>query len=596
MSTIQPSAQCWLDYRHPEWTKWSEAWERANDFYTGDCIRPEKLRKYLSQKASAEHDEAFRDRLNIPNYDHDFGTVVDKLRGVLFSAESRANYLPSLRVREKVKGPDGTILSIEKWGDGLGDPTDKDTLAGRLEYDADGQGNGRSVVMERLATELLVTGDAWQMIGMIPRDDNSSSSPYLDEEGGDRSEMLPVYQVLSALSVVNWQINSRNNLLEWALISEEYDARASWTDGPDSATSQRYLLVNKDGWSRWLKNDKKEAVQTGEGGTWEYYNRRDQRVVPLRHVTLPTTRKVGPALADKAQVLLNKQSELDAVSRNSAFPLLSLVGDDNSIDQLARRIREGNKVLQRNPDWRGDHSFISPSSDSLEVRLKAIQQERKAFHSAAFLQYGDSIGGVQKSATQVNAETHSGIGAFLTTIKSTIDDSEGWFLGLIAQAQWRKGSPGEKNWWKATQERSDTFAPLDPDAAVSADIEKFFGSKEKEPAPLGRSAQVQGARQIASYMGVIIDNNEAEAAVDLVNAQRYGSLMASYGIEVPPDMKAQIAERIARALGLNGAQAIAQAVNTSAEQGVEQAEAARLAQADTAPAPAPPSSDPTVTA
>lgn len=503
----------WLDFRHPEYQRRAREWQKALDHYNGRCRDAGRIREYIVQRGTAETEKAYEERLRLAHFKPLMATAVDALVGMLFSAEEQANY-----------------VTVDDKGNGLGDRKNPKTLAGRLERNADGSGAGRVAMMKRLARYILVCDTPWAMV--------------------DVAGEMPVYRVFSPLSVVNWR-EVDGEIVE-ALIEEEHDMRTSIMD--NAQPGKRYLHLRLDGWQRFVKGEKGVAEDNGPGGfgTYRYVDREGRALLPLFRVASPFNRPLGSQWADEQNAIWNKKSQLDHLLRNSSWSILNFMGDAEALATAAQSMNAGFKALTNDPTAAKAHHFISADTASAEVQLKVLQDDTNGYKASVFQQFGDAA--KEKSATQIQHEGQSGVGAALQLLKGVVDDAENGLLDRIAQAKYSGASaPADKrHWFVARIERSDTFAPLNPDAAAAAASARAFGTKDTPGAPLGRTARIAVAKEIAGYAGVEPVEEEIAAELDLRALKDVADLALSLGVDkvIPAAARVEIAMRLLRAGGL----------------------------------------------
>ena len=79
----------WLDTQSPHYKASVSAWRLAAAHYRAD-VRELRAAEYLIQRAQAESDEQFKERLQLADYPALFALVVDSYVGRLRAAEEKA--------------------------------------------------------------------------------------------------------------------------------------------------------------------------------------------------------------------------------------------------------------------------------------------------------------------------------------------------------------------------------------------------------------------------------------------------------------------------------------------------------------------------
>lgn len=508
---------CWLDHRHPEWKANIRRWAFTRDQYTAEVLDEGKVADYLVQRLQGESDETFRERCRLADFTNHFATAVDSLVGMLGNVEGDAN-----RVYQDKKNDQLT------WGDRI-DPA---SFIGRMWQDADGQGTSWENFWKAINTELSLHHLTW-----IVADNHC-----------DRA----VIRNVVAESCVNWWYGPRTlsqdpeerKAAPWglvkALVMETVDTRSDITDDADKASSTRYVLYTLAGWERWEKNAKGEAVRVdGDAGAGEYaYEDRDGNpMLPIFPVRIPMRRNVGWYLAKKNNVIFNKESERDHILRVANFPKLLLVGTEEQAKKKAADLKKGANVLHRIPGQDAD-AYIAPDASCATVAGEALEKKVKDFHRTAFNEYDQGV--VPRTATEVRQVVSSGAGAWLQQLKTTLDGAENAAYPLLAQVEFPKK---RDLWWIARCERSDNFLPADPDTVVDKQAARTFGTGKA--VPLGRTARIAVAKQVAEHQGAAVNEVQIAAAVDA--QAMLDAIAQNPNLPIPPALEARIVAKLAAA-------------------------------------------------
>ena len=518
-SVIKP--ETWVDYHPPAYLREVMKWAYARDHYTGECASIRKITQYLIRKGIGETLEAYQERVALADYTPHFAHIVDSLAGMLFGIEVDAD---------------------RTWG-ALGDETKIETPAGKLAVDADGDRNGYKTVWKVLTTELIAIHDAWLFV----------------DGGADPKH--PRIRIIPAEAVTNWRFE--NGVLVEALIREIADKRDSIRDDPKK-TAVQYLYMDVDGWQRYEKQAASKdpaaavaqqgasaqpareiVVEFDKPGTWQYVNIAGARTIPLTPVSLPLRRHVGYMLARKANSIFNKESERDALLRHCSFPLLNIVASDNQYKKIVDMLKKGARALQVLPQA-NQHAFIAPSPAPAQMLESALTQKVHDIYITGFREYGGAgqrSQGNSKTAAEARIDMATGIAAFLQMTKSAIDDGENAVLFFLEQTLF----PNDKaKWGQARVNRSDDFVPFDLNEMLERIHGRYFGTG---PVPIGRTARIQAAVQIAKGDGLIVDEQEIAADVDMAALSTALQAVTLLDPSMPPEAKGEMVIRVLASLG-----------------------------------------------
>lgn len=484
MSVVEQArgqAATWLDDRHPDYRRNGARWEFAQDHYSGEVLDPTKITTYLVRKAQAESEQAYLERAGLADYTPHFATVVDALAGMLFAVEADAN---------RFLGDEETP--------GLGSYNDRESPMFRLWRNIDGRGTGWLTLFKQLAINLVVTHRAWIIVS---------------RQGDDA-----VAHVWPAQSVLNWFYDSSGNLAQ-VLVSETVDQR---TDIKNSTKQiqQRWTLYKTDGWERWGKDAKQEPTLLDQG-VYErpFTNEAGQPILPIYPVELPLRRQIGWVLAKKANAIFNRESERDHLLRTANFPLLVLVGNNAQYKEAVTDLKAGVRALRHDPSYSTTHTFIAPGTGSATIASDALQRKVEEFYEVAFKEYGQAAR--VQTATEIQHDVASGIGAFLQMLKAAVDDAENQLMLRVAQIEYPQD---EKRWFINHVERSETFVPTDIQDIIDRLKKRYFCAPTDNPVPVGVSGLFQAAKEIATFDGLTIDENEVKAAIMTSEYNRLATL------------------------------------------------------------------------
>lgn len=460
----------WLDFTNPVYDRSAKKWLYARDHYSGEAADPDKIEYYLVQKKLGETRENYEERLQLADYTPHFGVVVDELAGMLFVSEEDVT---------------------RDWG-ALGDPDKPESIAGILASDATEQGEGWETLWKLLAIEL--TG--------IHR-------TYMFVDGGAKTTGDHVrVRIVPAESVRNWRVV--NGVLVEALIAEWVDVRTDLEQDPQP--QMQYLRLKTEGWTRWRKDkDGNPVTVPGDdaSGTWTYQTRSGQATIPLVPVELPLKRHVGYMLAKKACAIFNQESARDNLIRYGNFPILNVIGNDKTYKSVIKALTDGARALQNQPG-NSQHSFIAPESGPADAAGKILERKVTEFYRVAFKSFED-VARERVTATEIKARLAGGVFAFLTLLKAAVEDAENQVLYLLEQQA--LGPKRKSEWGQASVERSDDFVPVDINEVVERLRKRYFG--DQAVVPVGRTARIQAAMEVARWDGLEADEDEVAAAVDM---------------------------------------------------------------------------------
>lgn len=509
-----PSAiahKSWLRYEHPFYSANKAKWQYVRDHYNGEVIDPKKIATYLIRRATGETQDAYDERCKLADYTNHFAEAVEGLAGMVFAVEGDANR-----------------TFLDKEGRGLGKIDDPSTPIGRLWQRADPDGNGYTTVYKQLLVYLTLYQFGWVMVD--PADGESQ------------------IRVIEPLSVPNWSPDGRE-----ALIIESADMRGSLADAP--STGERFLHVFPGGWQRWAEDKSGNPYKLsdpGDSGIWHFETQTGKERVPVFSCAVPMKRMIGYQQARKASVIFNKESVRDMRQRRSGFEKLVLAAGNQLYDKLEAALAEGSNLLQEDPNNAGGgHRYIGPDPAPILSMNETIKQNVADFKANFHRAYDDSA--AQKTATEVRQDVGSGTGAFLQLLVAALDDAENNALPLLEQAEF----PGDKaRWFIARVERTRDFVPVDVDAVQEKSAKAAFG--EGKPVPMGVSARISLAREIAESRGAAVDQDELSAHVRVQMMIELIESAPTAGLEIPADVKAELVMLSIMAAGLIPKDAIEQ--------------------------------------
>lgn len=433
-----------LENRHPFWNKMHDRWDYTWENYTGEYAAHDRYElftrtnkkvlesdKYLHRKVQAETVEAFLERIYTSDPIMVFSTAVDSLNGIAYSTDDNTE---------------------RDFGD-LGDPEDPSSTAYRIFHDADGSGTNWVPLMKQMGIKQTVLHRIWGLV------DGIKETTYETEGGDTVSDVVgeATVHLIDPQSVVDWYPN--NNPTE-VLVKEQADMRTSIMDSADRE-KDTYMLYTLDGWSRWV--DSEGSPQMIDEGEYTFYrdSERELRTLPIFPVEIPLPRDLGYLLSVKQNHLYNAKSIRDFSVRNMSFAFLQIVADEKQYDDIMADIKNGFRVLRKDPDASGEHGYKSPPSDYLSEAGEILDKDKQAFMESAFKTYGDAA--KQVTATEIRQESRSGVEAFLNLLVTSLDEFENHVLFLMEQIYFPEDP---SRWGKAFVKRDTDFTPKDVDEAL----------------------------------------------------------------------------------------------------------------------------------
>jgi len=497
----------WLDYEHPHYEEMKPRWQMVRDFYEGLVVNQDVARRYLARRFQGEPLAAFDERLALTDYTPHLGTLVDSLGGMLFGVEDRASRVWT--------ADDGVV--------GLGDPADPSTLAFMLWHDADGRGTMWPTLWRQLALDLIAYCEVWVLV-----DTFSTTSG------------RPVVKIINPMCVPNWLEGTTG--ITSVLMKEGRDLRKTLEEDP--ASEDTWIRWEHEGWTRWTKTSDGTPKQIDEG-FYAYQTREGDPTLPIFRVCLPVRRYVTWLLANKMKVLYNMESVRDFGLRTAGFNKLVLsVETDEQFEGLRRRISQGENLLPLSKNVSSAHQYIQPPSEPTTNATNVLDKKVEHFWISGFKMYADAASAQQKTATEINQDVASGVGAFLQLLKAGVDDAENGAFYRLEQAEF---SESKNKWGIARVERSDDFSSIDLGAVLDQMRKRYLG--ETETIPVGRDALIQMAKDAAHQDGLPVDDNEIKTAVDSYLLNKYLKPLTDLGA-MPPLVKSRLTMKLVAALGL----------------------------------------------
>lgn len=474
------SPRSWIEQRHRDYQASVIHWEFARAHYEANVLEPDRVKDFLVQRAKGETDESFKERCRLADYTNHLATVVDSIVGMLFHVEEKAN-------RVFADADDESL--------GLGAISDLRSPIGRLWQSADGE-VGYRTLWKQLANDLTlysgpVAPAAWVVVGGY--DDTSTI------------KVLPPWQV------PNW-LYDRNGVLSQVLVEQEVDERTDLMmeykgDGCDT----QYVLYDVGGWSTWIKGeDGKPAKVANAEGQYSYISPQNQPALPIFPVRIPLRRAVGWYLATKANRIFNKESERDHLLRIGCMPRLVLGGSTTDFQNTTGDLTKGATAIHEpsGKEASGVTRYVSPPMEPAVEQRETLVRKVEEFYVTGFREYGDAAR--ERTATEARQDAGAGVGAFLQLLVSALDNAENGALWRVEQ---REYPFDRKQWFISRVERSNEYLPKDPDATIEKMTKRAIGDATTPAVPLGIDGQVAAVKEIATYMGVPVNEEQIRSAV-----------------------------------------------------------------------------------
>lgn len=489
-----------LENRHPDWEENKEKWHFSWSNYTGEYANHDRLKLYkrgknkllksdqfLHRKVQAETEEAYLERIATSDPIMLFPTAVDSLNGIIKEEKTQRSF--------------GDLGRVEPEDDN--DTDYKDTVAYKLWNNADYAGTNWVPLMKQAGIKQTVLHTMWALV------DGIKERSFENEEGEEQSEVIgdASIHLLDPQAVVDWFPN--NNPTQ-VLVKESADMRGDITDTEADRNRDTYILYTLEGWARYVDVDgNPEIIEQGEYAFYENADR-DKRILPIFPVELPMPRQVGYILSIKQNHIYNAKSIRDFSVRNMSFAFLQIVADENQYESILEGLKNGFRVIRKDPDASGEHGYKSPPSDYLTEAGEILEKDKEEFAESAFKSYGDAA--KQVTATEIRQESRSGVEAFLGLLVSALDEFENHCLFLLEQIYF----PDEPSrWGKAKVKRNTDFTPKDVEKALS------------EVSSAVRDAKNAGA--MSTYRAVQLLNpemseEEIQEEVDKINSEQGASI------------------------------------------------------------------------
>jgi hypothetical protein len=460
-----------LTHEHPEYKARKERWRYALDHYDGGVL--DDLPAYLQRHSQGETEAAYRERQKIVDYTPHFAFAVDSLAGQMFTVESEA--MRSWQLADE----DGNLILR----DALGDPSDTESIMWRIWQNIDGKGTGYPTLWKQLTARLICLHEYWVLVEGVAT-----------SEGGEPTGEARIH-LISPLDVLDWE--EEGGSLLWAKVRHRVYERSGWRTEAQEAV--QYTLYTLDGWTRYREDDGGETLIAS--GTYQYFEtqRKRRRILPIQRFKVPLDRPVGYVMATKANAIFNLESSRDFLLWSANFIRLRLETDLTD-EEVNKRLGEGWNWFRAQA-----LDFVNPSSEPAKNATDVLENKLEAFYRTFFRSYSDAAR--ERTATEIRQDIQSGVEAFLTLLKSAIDDAENFALWLLEQTYFPDNPAA---WGQASVERSDRFQPENPDVVADHLVNRYLVTK----VPAGRKALVNVVKKLLEMDRVDYDPVELQQEID----------------------------------------------------------------------------------
>lgn len=470
-----------LTIKHPKYEERAKRINYAADHYEGLVV--EKKADYLYRYAQGEPSYEHEARVAVSDYTPHYTFAVNSLGGQLFPLEGEAERSWG-RTREEGEG-DTTVEITE----GLGDPSDEQSIMYRLWSSIDGEGTNYPTLWRQLAPK-LVYANIWGVL----------------VEGPDADHPEARVVLISPADILDWADDG-----SWIKVRHQVSAERDWTT--EAKPEKRYTIYGTQGWTRYREGEKGVDGQNADvveaDGTYAYFENsfRKKRILPIRFVKVAIDAPLGYIMAQKANAIFNQESARDWSMFKARFQKLAIHPDAPHTDE------EIDALLKKGQVWMRAASlqYASPSAEGVMAGNDVLRQKVEDFYTTFFRSYEDV--GAQKTATEVIQDNRSGIESYLTLLKTAIDEAENFVLAILEQIYFPNDP---KLWGGAYVERSDKFQPTN--AQEMGD--RLAGRYVKDRLPIGRKGVMNVMKKLAEIDGIVYDEDELALEVDefLANA------------------------------------------------------------------------------
>jgi hypothetical protein len=475
----------WLDQVDAEWAAMEKKWTYTHEVFTGEYSDQERVKTYLLKRAFWEKDDAYKLRISAADPDMLFSLIIGSIVGQLFAVESD---------EKRVWQRDGATQ-------GLGSPTDPDTIIGRMWDNTDGAGTSWPVLWRRFATDLLVFQTLYVLVEGVG----------IHEEFDGEGNYIQDVQIGEAKITI---IDPR------MVTSKSPGARPSWvkvkhqviTGGDDPRSPQtpedQYTVYELTGWTRYRKTKGGEEI-IGQG-EYEFYTTRDREelTLPIFAVRLPFPAYVAHYIARKAIALFNLESMRDTFLGESTTTHLIEEGDPMVYEMHKDDMAAGDVHHNFAPGQKA--YYIAPPDGPARLASDVITDKRQNLFISAYQQYGNAA--AETTATEIRQQARAGIEAFLSLFSASLEEAQNRATFLLEQVYF----PDQPDTWGgAMVELSREFVPADPNAEAMALREMFFGPAA---VPVDAVTLTAAAVRLIERKGFEVTDEQREALRSIYDA------------------------------------------------------------------------------
>ena len=393
---------------HPIYMHRKEGWETTRDVYLSADGVGRDPEKYIPRRVIGEAVENYEERITLAHYSGLLGALVDALVGLWARKPPEVDDWGSMGTRDNAG-----ILAPK-------------SVAGRIVLDSDREGTTWSNHRRASATWMMVYQTMYSLV------DTNKPAVQMTVAEGRAMGTRPFVKRISPLSVLDW-VEKDGRKVD-VVIKESVDARDS-LNGGEGVLLDKYLRLTPGGWRRYEMNKNGKADVVGSQA-YAYYTPAGVRRIPLVEKKLPLPRYAAHNLALIVLAIINHDSHLDSLMRAGALgQFLAVQGDDEEVRQ---NIKLGEKVLPYPPTMAAPEfkSYLMDAAAPLEKRIEMLGE---GFWKAAMYEFSDSP--VEKTATEIESQWASGIGAFLSLLSGAMQQAENEEKWLLYQSVNPFGSP-----------------------------------------------------------------------------------------------------------------------------------------------------------
>lgn len=396
--------------KHPDYTRSAEAWKTTRDVYLGAEAMVPKAEDYVPQRKRGEHEDNYDERKSLLHFDGLLGVLIDAVIGLWARKSPEEDTWGTLGER------------------GEDDELSPDSLAAKIVKDADRAGTNWDNHRRARATWMLVFRRCYTYIDTNKKPSKREGEGPMTSQQARQLGVRPFAKIVSPVDVTDW-IEKDGRKID-VTIQESVDIRDSLDAGRGKLV-KRYLRLRPEGWSRYevRKGGESEKAQVVESATYHYVDEEGRPRIPLVECELPMPRYSAYNLALMVRALVNHDSHLDALLRAAALAQkLTVQGDE---EEVRKCIKDGDAVLSYPPNTNKPEfiAFLMNAAAPIESRIEKLTER---FWQSAMYEFSDRA--AQKTATEVEQEWASGVGAFLALIAGASEEAENEEKFLLAQA------------------------------------------------------------------------------------------------------------------------------------------------------------------